>query len=157
AIVSFAPADVPRLDVVTIDTRVLEFAAAASMLCAFLIGLVPAWRAGKFDLHTSLKGRGESDVESTIRIPSILVSAEIALSATAVAVAALLLQSFTGLLNVDRGFNTEKLVTLDLNLVGPRYSSPALQSAFAEGVLEDLQQSADIASVAVSTQLPLTG
>src|SRR5262249_1358715 len=151
AIVAIAPGDVPRLDFVTIDTRVLAFAAAASMLCGFLIGLVPAWRAGRIDLHTSLTSRGDAEIESTIRIRSMLGSAEIALSAAAVAVAALLLQSFTGLLNIDRGFNADKLLTLDLNLVGPRYSTSALQSAFVAGVVDDVQRVSGVGVVAVST------
>jgi predicted permease len=158
AILAIAPADVPRLDVVAINPRVLAFAAAVSTVCGFLIGLVPAWRAGKLDIHTSLKGRGEGEVQSaTIRIRSALVASEIALSAAAVAVAALLLQSFTGLLRVDRGFDADKLLTLDVNLVGPRYATPALQAAFVDNVVRDVQQAAGVAVVAVSTQLPLTG
>ena len=135
AILAIAPADVPRLEVVAINLRVLLFAAGVSSACGLLIGLVPAWRAGKLDIHASLKGRGEGEVHSaTIRICSVLVAAEIALSAAAVAVAALLLQSFTGLLNVDRGFDADKLLTLDLNLAGPRYATPALQAGFAEAL-----------------------
>jgi putative ABC transport system permease protein len=158
AILAIAPADVPRLEVVAINLRVLLFAAGVSSACGFLIGLVPAWRAGKLDIHASLKSRGEGEVHSaTIRIRSVLVAAEIALTAAAVAVAALLLQSFTGLLNVDRGFDADKLLTLDLNLVGPRYATSALQAGFADGVVTDVQRSAGVTAVALSTQLPLTG
>ncbi len=54
------PADVPRLDEVSLDGRVLLFAAAISVACGVLIGLVPAWRAGELDLQASLKGRGDA-------------------------------------------------------------------------------------------------
>jgi len=158
AILAMAPADVPRLDAVVIDLRVLTFAAGVSMVCGFFIGLVPAWRAGRLDIHTSLKGRGEGEVQAaTTRIRSILVVGEIALSGAAVAVAALLLQSFGGLLNVDRGFDTDKVLTLDLNLSGLRYATPTQQAAFVDGVVGDLQQATGVTVVAVSTQLPLTG
>jgi predicted permease len=158
AIVAMAPADVPSLNAVALDVRVLSFAATISIACGLLVGLVPAWRAGKLDLHVSLKGRGEGDAQpGTIRIRSLLVAAEIALSAAAIAVAVLLLQSFSGLLSVDRGFDAGKVLTLDINLVGPRYQTPPQQAAFIDAVMGDIQRAANVAAVAVSTQLPLTG
>jgi putative ABC transport system permease protein len=156
-IVAIAPADVPRLDEVTLDLRVLIFTAAVSILCGLLVGLVPAWH-GRLDLHSSLKRRGDGDANpGTIRIRSTLVACEIGLSAAGIAVAVLLMQSFAGLLNVERGFNADNLLTADVNLAGKRYPGGEQQAAFIDAVVNDLQGTPEVAAVAVSTQLPLTG
>jgi putative ABC transport system permease protein len=157
-IVAIAPADLPRLDEVMLDVRVLIFTAVVTILCGLLIGLVPAWRSGRLDLHSALKSRGEADAHpGTIRLRSTLVACEIGLSAASVVVAALLLQSFAGLLKAETGFNAEKLLTADVYLAGPRYPGPQQQAAFIDAVVSDIQQTPEVATVAVSTQLPLTG
>src|SRR5262249_32687063 len=104
-IVAIAPADVPRLDEVSLDGRLLGFATLVSLACGLVIGLVPAGRIGRADLQASLKGRGDADAHaSAARLRSILVACEIALSAACVVAGALLFQSFATLLETHTGF-----------------------------------------------------
>ena len=84
----------------------------------------------------------------------LTVTRLVVISAAAVAVAMLLVQSFAGLLNVEKGFTSEKLVTVDVNLMGPRYASPQLQAALVDAIVNDVEQTPEVATVAVATQLP---
>ncbi len=154
-IVATAPAEVPMIDEVAIDGRVLAFAAGLSLVCGLLIGLAPAWRYRNAELRSALNGRGPQHV--SLRVRSVLVVGEIGLGAAAVAVAILLLQSFAAIVGVERGFTTERVLTTDLNLAGPRYEKSQQQALFVDAVAEDLRREAEVATVAVSTQLPLTG
>ena len=157
-IVMTAPADVPRLDELALDVRILLFAGSVSLVCGLLIGLVPAWRCGGLDLHASLKGRSEGDaLPGATRLRSTLVACEIGLSAAAVTVAALLLQSFAGLMTVDKGFSAEQVLTLDVNLAGQRYTNAQQRVAFLDAVVDRVRQSPGVVAAAVSSQLPLTG
>ena len=157
-ILAMSPADVPRLDEVSLDGRVLLFTCAISIACGVLIGLVPAWRAASTDLQGSLKGRGDADAHAAAtRLRSTLVVCEIALSAACVMAAALLFQSFASLINADKGFDTERLLTVEVNLGSTHYQELERRASFFEGVADDIRQLRGVTTVAVSTQLPLTG
>jgi putative ABC transport system permease protein len=155
-IVSLAPSDVPRLDEVALNSRVLLFAAAVSVGCGLLIGAPAAWRLGAGNLHASLATRGdESGVASGSY--SLLVVAEIALCAASVGVAVLLAQSFAELNGVEKGFESSRMLTAPLNLTGSRYETTEAQAALFDSVADDVRSAPGVAAVTVSTQLPLTG
>lgn len=157
-IVAIGPADVPRLDEVSLDGRLLGFAMLVSLASGLVIGLVPAWRVGRADLQASLKGRGESDARvSAARFRAMLVAGEIALSAACVIAGALLFQSFATLLHTRTGFVTDAVMTTTLNLAGPAYQAPQRRMALLDAVMDDVRGLTGVTSVAVSTQLPLTG
>jgi predicted permease len=156
-LVATAPSDIPRLDDVTLDMRVLVFAGAVSLACGLLIALVPLWRAGSLALRESLnRHTGADGRPATIRLQSILVVCEIGLSAACVATAALLLQSFAGLLNVDKGFSADHVLTIDINMAGQRYASGEQRMVVLDEVLNKFQRTAGVAAATVSSQLPLT-
>jgi putative ABC transport system permease protein len=91
------------------------------------------------------------------RLRSILVCAEVALSAVCLVVSGLLLHSLVNLLTVDKGFETDRVTTVDLNLSGQRYQTLEARSAFRRALSEQLQTLPGVMSVAVSNKLPLTG
>ena len=80
------PGNIPRLDVIEIDARVLAFTFAVSILTGIVFGLAPALRSAKVDLNTSLKSGGRSTQGdggfsfSRHRLRSLLVVSELALS-----------------------------------------------------------------------------
>ncbi|HEX7792991.1 MAG TPA: ABC transporter permease [Vicinamibacterales bacterium] len=157
-IVAIGPADVPRLDEVSLDGRLLGFATLVSLASGLLIGLVPAWRVGRADLQASLKGRGDADAHaSAARLRSMLVACEIGLSAACVIAGALLFQSFATLLQTHTGFVTDAVVTTAFNLAGPAYQDPQRRMALLDAVMDDVRALPSVRYVAVSTQLPLTG
>jgi predicted permease len=157
-IVGAGPADVPRLEEVALDRRLLSFATVVSLACGVLIGLVPAWRVGRADLQPSLKGRGEHNTHATtIRVRSTLVACEIALSAACVMAGVLLFHSFASLLLTSTGFETERVVTTEINLGGPQYQTVQRRMVLLDGVVDDVRRLPGVRNVSIATQLPLTG
>lgn len=157
-IVAIEPADVPRLDEVALDGRLLGFAALVSVASGLLIGLVPAWRVGRADLQASLKGRGDADAHaSAARLRSMLVACEIGLSAASVIAGALLFQSFAALLETHTGFVVDAVTTTAINLAGPDYQDPQQRMTLLDAIMDDVRALPAVQHVAVSTQLPLTG
>jgi predicted permease len=157
-IVWMAPADIPRLDIVGLDARVVASAAILSLFAGALLSAAASLRAPQRNLIESLRVRHGSDNRpSTRRFRAALVVGEIAVGAASVAVAALLYQNFSRLLAAERGFHTERVLTLDLNLGGPRYTEPSARAAFVDGLLDDVRNMPGVVQAAVSSQLPLTG
>jgi predicted permease len=157
-ILLIAPVDVPRLDEVGLDARVLLFLLATSGTIGLLIGLVPAWRSGDVVADESMRVRsGGTAGRGTGRMRSLLVGAEVALSAVCLIAGGLLLHSLANLLNVDKGFNTERILTVTASLSGSRYRTTEARSAFRRAAIDRVQKIPGVLSVAMAHNLPLTG
>jgi predicted permease len=111
-VVAWSPADLPRINDVRIDTTVLLFALALSLMSTALFGLVPALHASRLELSDALKQGGSKATVSraSARLRSVLVVAEVALSVILLATAGLLLRSFLALQHVDLGFTTDRVL-----------------------------------------------
>src|SRR5262249_17304463 len=114
ALVALSPANIPRLDQIGIDMKVLAFTLTVSLATGIIFGLGPALQASKPDLNESLKegGRGTSGGRRSRRIRSLLVVSEIALSLVLLIGAGLLIKSFMHLQKFDLGFNPDNLLTM---------------------------------------------
>jgi predicted permease len=158
AIAALAPADLPRVNDFHLDLRVLLFAIAVSMLTTILMGLVPAWRAAQSDSLTPAGGSRTSTAgRRTTTLRSLLVASEIGLSTVSLVAAGLLLHSFARLMSVDKGFDVERLMLVDLTLSPRRYPNVAATSAFVLTALDQLSAQPGIVSTSVISQPPLAG
>lgn len=121
ALIALAPPNIPRLDEVRIDGRVLAFTLLLSVLTNFLFGLLPAWKLSRTDPHESLKdgSRGLSGGLGGQRTRGALVAAEVALVVVLLAGAGLLIRSFLRLQAVDAGFDPRRVLVIKLNLPAP--------------------------------------
>jgi len=158
-IVAFAPIDLPRLDEIHLDLRVLLFTMGISILAGLLFGLLPAWRFAKADPQEAMRSgaRGATAGHGTGKLRSLLVTLEIGLSATCLVAGGLLLHSFFKLLNVDRGFETQRIVTVTVNLPGTRYPDREKRAAFLQSLVERAKVLPGVISAGVSNMLPLGG
>jgi predicted permease len=111
-LVAMSPGNLPRVNEVEIDGRVLAFALALSIFSTLFFGLLPALNASRIDLSDALKQGGSKGAVSGSggRFRSGLVIAEVALSVMLLAGAGLLLRSFQVLHRVDLGFTTERVL-----------------------------------------------
>ncbi len=125
AIVSLAPADIPRLNEVSISAGVLIFAFVISIVTGVLFGLVPAFQAARAEQVENLRegARGSGVGRRHTRLSRVLVVAEVALSIVLLAGAGLLLRSFWHVLEVHPGFNPENLTTVQIWI--PQSNNPA--------------------------------
>ena len=158
-IVSVAPADLPRVNEIQIDPRVLTFAVCVSLLTGVLVGVLPAWRLGILRPIEALKS-GSMSVTSTRnagRVRALLVACEVAVSAVCLVAGGLLVHSFWNLLQVDGGFAANGVLTIDVSLPIQRYATPVSRSTFIRTVLERMQALPGVVAAGVSNKLPLTG
>ena len=125
AIVSLAPADIPRLNEVDVSTGVLFFTFLISIVTGVLFGLAPALQAANPSQVENLRegGRGSGVGRRHTRVSRVLVVSEIALSIVLLAGAGLLLRSFWRVLEVQPGFNASHLTTVQIWI--PQSNDPA--------------------------------
>ncbi|MCW5558554.1 MAG: ABC transporter permease, partial [Verrucomicrobiae bacterium] len=98
----------------SLDLRVLGFTAAAALLTALLSGLLPALWVGSANPVNGLKARNTLGVPR-LRAGRVLLVAQISLSLLLLAGAGLFLRTLANLRNIDTGFNTERLLVLQVN------------------------------------------
>jgi predicted permease len=112
------PGNIPRLDAITLDSTVLVFTFAVSIVTGLLFGLVPALRVARVDLNTSMKAGGRSTKGegglggSRRRLRSLLVIAEVAISLVLLVGAGLLIRSFIQLGKVSPGFEPGGVISM---------------------------------------------
>jgi predicted permease len=126
AIVSLAPADIPRLYEVGISAGMLVFAFLISIITGVLFGLAPALQAANPNHIDNLRegGRGSSTGRRHTRLSRALVVLEVALSMILLAGTGLLLRSFWRVLEVRPGFNPTHLTTVQIWI--PQPNDPAI-------------------------------
>jgi putative ABC transport system permease protein len=149
----------PRLDEVAVDGRVLLFTMALVVASGLLSGLLPAWRFARTDPHDAMmsSARGAGGSAKGARVRATLVAAEVALSALCLAVAGLLVHSFVELLGVDGGFETRRILAVDIELPRHRYADDSQRIAYIRTMLERVSGLPGVASAGVVNQLPLGG
>ncbi|HEV8254183.1 MAG TPA: ABC transporter permease [Vicinamibacteria bacterium] len=154
-VVRLGPADVPGLDSVSLDLRVLAFTAGVSLLAALLFSLAPWLHACQVSLLGSLKegGRtGEGQVRHRVR--NALVVSELALALVLLVGAGLLLRSLHRLQSIDPGFDPSRLFTFDLTLPMESYHDIPKRTRLYESVLTDLATLPGVEKVAAGSELP---
>ncbi len=158
-LVAAGPRDIPRLHEASLDWRVLAFTLTLSLLTGVLSGLAPALRATDTDLNESLKegGRSLSTSFSRQRLRSLLVVSEVALALVLLVGAGLMLKSFRRLLQVDPGFNPERVLTMDLSLMPERYAEPTRKLVFYDQLLERTRRVPGVEAASLTSALPLSG
>ncbi len=158
-LLSKAPSDLPRLNEIHIDTRVLGLAFALSVVSSIVFGLIPAWKSSRTDPQKGLRGGGRSGTASkqSGRLRSALVGIEVALCTVCLAAAGLLLNSFVRVMHVDKGFEAEHVMSVDLLLPSARYPDFAHRTAFLRELIDAAHGVPGVSAVGVSNMLPLVG
>lgn len=146
-------------DKATLDTRVLLFALAISLLTGWLFGLAPAFQLVRPKLQSFLKegGRGSGEGARWNRVRGGFVVFQVALSLILLVGAGLLIRSFDTLLKVDVGFRPEKILSLEYRLPRNKYGKSDVQWNFHRQVTEKIQEIPGVQSVALVRGLPFSG
>jgi putative ABC transport system permease protein len=154
----FGPSNLPRLEEVTIDWRVLAFTLSMSVLTGVVFGLAPALSSVRSDLNSILKtsGRGTTGSRSRARWRNALVVSEIASCVVLLAGAGLLIRSFARLESVNPGFRPDHVLTMQIALPETRYSGQKI-ALFYQQLVERLHALAGVRYAAIARNLPLAG
>ena len=144
---------------VRLDARVLIFAAAIAVATGILFGIAPAVHGVRTDLVGSLKegGRAATSGSGRKQIRNTLVVAEIALAFVLLSGAGLLLRSFYQLQQVNPGFDSTNVITMELPLSLQQYPDGPRIVGYQQQVMEKVQAVPGVRSAAVANSLPLEG
>ena len=155
AILALSPANLPRMDEVRIDGRVIGFAFAASMLTALAFGLAPAIHFSRPELQQFLKegGRTSTPGFGRRRLRHALVISEIAIALMLLVGAGLLVRSFIRLLQVDPGFTPDNVLSLQV-FIWDKYQTPERRTAFFDEAFTRLSSLPGVQAVGAVTALP---
>jgi predicted permease len=143
----------------SVSVEVLLFTIALSFSTGLLMGVYPAMQASRADLVDGLKegGRGTSGSIRQQRLRKILVGAQVALSVTLLAGAALLITSFMRLSNQNLGFRPQHLWTGAITLPTSQYPDAGSRQRFIEQLLNALRDIPGVQTATVSGDIPLNG
>src|SRR5688500_2199327 len=157
ALVAMAPATLPRVGEVGLDGRVFAVAAIVAVIAGLAVGAIPALRFGHANPAEALKsgGRTATGSRGASRRRGLFIAAQIALSTILLVGTGLFLRSFVEVLGVDRGFETDRVLALDVALPRAKYSSTELRNQFHDEVLAELAALPGVRSAALTTAIPL--
>jgi putative ABC transport system permease protein len=144
ALAAFAPVELPRIAEVQINFRVLVFTSAVVLMTALLFSLLSYFRHSE-GVALDLKKGG--------RTRGALIAAQVALALNLLVGAALMLQSFQKLTDVERGFESTNLLTVEIGL--PSNKSADHQRIYAD-LLQRTRSLPGVLGGAAASSMPLT-
>lgn len=157
-LVALAPASIPRLDQVQVDTRTTLFAAVVALLTPLVFGLWPSLQLSRRSPRDTLAegGRlGTAGARGVMR--QGLVALEVAVALLLVTGAGLLGQSVMRLLAVDPGFQPARVLTVQSAVPGSRYADGGAAARLYEQWLEGVAAVPGVAAAGVVNEPPLSG
>jgi len=151
---AFGPDNLPRLNEVSLDLRVLGWALGISLLAGILVGLAPAMTTMPRDLRPSGEegGRSVSGGASSRRIRRALVVAEFAIAIVLLVGAGLLVRSWWYVNNIDPGFTPERVLVMEVS-PPTTFSVPAQRIDLYHRVLEEIQAVPGVESAGIIDDL----
>jgi len=159
-LLALAPANLPRLESISINLPVLAFALLLATGVAIGLGVFVAVRATSGDPREGLAegGRGQAGSQGSQRVGRAIVAAQMAITLVLVVGAGLFGRSLLKVLEVNPGFRVEKVVAMDVSL--PWIDDPkqrASQGIFFSQLIDRLKQQPWIKNVGAVSTLPMDG
>ena len=156
ALVAVLPARLPQLHAIRVDGAVLGFALALSVTASMVFGLAPVFYAFRSDPRANLnEGSRVGEPRGSRRVQHLLAGGEVALAVVLLTGAGLLLRSFTQLLSVGPGFETEQVVKANVALPRFEYAKPEQWAAFASELMTRLQAKPGLEDSAIVVPTPI--
>lgn len=166
ALIFVAPRNLPRLSEISVDSTVLIFTLAMTLLTAIVFGLGPAMQTARTSANDLGRiGQRVAGGRGVRRGHQLLVVGELALAQALLVGAGLLLVSFMHATSIDLGYATRDRIVAEVNLV-PAYIrtiddhgaiDPTKKVRFINTVLDRVRGGAGVRAVAASSTAPLTG
>jgi predicted permease len=111
------PSVLPRAEEIGLDSRVLLFTTAISVLAGMLSGITPAvLKTSKLNVYDALKEAGRTISGARFRTQSAFVAVEMALALVLLIGAGLMLRSLATLWRTDPGFNPHDVLSFSVSL-----------------------------------------
>jgi len=156
------PGNIPRLEAISLDSRVLAFTFAVSIVTGILFGLAPALRAARVDINTTLKTGGRNTQgdgglgSSRGRLRGFLVAGEVAISIMLLVGAGLLIRSFVRLQSVSPGFDPKGVISMRLGTSARQFDTRDAAMAYYATFGEQLTSVPGVKERGAVSALPFT-
>jgi putative ABC transport system permease protein len=147
--------DLPMLERVSLDARVLAWVATVTFACGILTALVPGWKASRLEAGAALHGSARATGRS-IRTRQAIVLAQVAVATALVIGGVLLIRSYDRLSRVPIGFNAGATLLADVSLPSARYPRAA-RAPFFSRALQDIRALPGVVAAGAGGPLPLSG
>jgi predicted permease len=160
-LLAFSPGEIPRVGAngaaIALDGRVFLFTLAVSAMTGLLFGLLPALSASRADLASLVKDSASQSgmgFRGNLGRPALVVI-EMALALILLAGAGLLIRTFTAQRAVNRGFDEQNVLTLEMSLGSSRFERTEAVTQMVRDAEERLRHVPGVAAVATTSSLPL--
>jgi len=147
----------PRSQEIRIDSRVLLFTLAVSILTSVVFGLIPSLQAGKTDVQETLKEGGNTMPAGVVGgwLRPMLVVVEIAAAVVLLIGAGLMIRTLLSTREVEPGLKVENLLTAKISLPREKYKDAESAIRFYQQVLERVSHVPGVQSVGLISHLPI--
>jgi len=155
----YGAGQLPRIEEVQIDLRVLTFTVVVSILTAVIFSLLPAMKASRPDVNEVLKAGAKTATSSgsSQLWRDSLVVAEVALGLVLLIGAGLMMRSFASLTKVNPGFDPNNVLTARITLSGPAYDDTQARKRYVSQTIERLKTLPGVESAAFVAPMPFSG
>jgi putative ABC transport system permease protein len=153
-----APANLPRVDQIGIDTGVLVFTVVVSLLAGVLFGAIPVLKYAGAQLGTALRaeGRSVSAGKERHRARNTLVVVQVALALVLLISSGLMIRTYQALKHVDPGFTApEDLQTLRIYIPPAAVKDAEAVARMEQAILDKISAIPGVTSVGASTIVPM--
>ncbi len=154
---AIAPAGLPRVDGIQVDSTVLVFALGVAVVSTFVFGLMPALIGANANPIDAMRNSSRSVARSGGRLGTLIVGGEIAMAVVLLLGTGLLFRTVGALERVRPGFDYERLLTYSVSLPSEGYAAPSGTHGFYRDFLETSAALPGVESAAVVWPLPLEG
>ena len=157
ALIALSPDGLPRMSAIRVDGTVLAFGVGITALIGIAVGVLPALHAQRSDPHAALQRGSRRTQGGHRRLRNALVVAEVALALMLLVSSGLLVRSLERLFAVEAGFDTSRVLTMQIHTSGTRYAADSNTYRFFAGALDAVRRVPGVTVAALTSQLPLSG
>lgn len=154
-LVAILPAGTPRASEIAVDGHVLAFTIVLATLSGLAFGMLPALRATRLDVQSTLRRDGRAgDASRRAIVTRALAVGQVALAVVIVTASGLVLKSFWRLHQVDVGFDTRHVMAAEIPLPSFDHDTAAQAPMFYDALLEKVRAIPGVRAAAAATGIP---
>jgi predicted permease len=157
-LVAIGPANLPRLNEISLDLRTCGFTLMLSVLSGLFLGLVPAFRYAGRRISVALRsaGRTASVSRERHRARNVLVVAQVAITLVLLVSAGLMIRTAQALRTVEPGFTgAEHLQTVRISIPSSLVPEPKLVIRTQNNLADKLSTIPGVTSVGFASEAPM--
>ncbi|MGA8598339.1 MAG: ABC transporter permease [Bryobacteraceae bacterium] len=158
-LVAIAPANLPRLNEISIDAAVVLFTFTIALIAGIVFGLLPIIKYAGPGIAPALRGGGRTSTQTRqqYRANNALVVMQVALALVLLVGSGLMIRTYQMLRRVDPGFDPKDALTMRITIPETAVKHPEAVMRLEQGILEKIRAVPEVTSVGITTVIPTEG